>query len=110
MTAGAYALSMSEIQLQTAIIGLAKQLGYLVYHTHDSRKSPEGFPDLVLVHKLTGRLIIVELKDAKRKPTQAQLEWLGALHRTKVAPYVGLWRPEHWRSGAIEAVLKGAVT
>lgn len=40
---------ISERQLQATVIDLAKAYGWRYYHTYDSRRSPEGFPDLVLL-------------------------------------------------------------
>jgi VRR-NUC domain len=91
-------LPMSETDLQAAVVDLARQLGYLVYHTFDSRKSTKGFPDLVLVHKRSGNLLVAELKDATRKVTPEQDEWLRAFALRGAA---FLWRPEHWRDGTI---------
>jgi hypothetical protein len=51
---------MTEKQLQGAVVELAKRLGYLVYHTFDSRRSNPGWPDLVLCKP--PRLIFAELK------------------------------------------------
>ena len=39
----------TEDQWQSAVIEYARLMGWLVYHTHDSRHSEKGFPDLVLV-------------------------------------------------------------
>src|SRR5690606_18787452 len=82
----AQAAAMTEAQLQTAILGtpkrpgLAPLLGWLGYHTYRSTRSPEGFPDLCLVHPKAGRLVFAELKRQKRSnPTPAQVEWLEAL-------------------------------
>ena len=49
-----------------------------------------GFPDLVLCHKIKG-LIFAELKSAKGKPTDSQLDWMA-----RIGPYAEcyLWRPE----------------
>ena len=49
-----------------------------------------GFPDLVLGHKIKG-LIFAELKSAKGKPTELQLDWM-----SRIGPYAEcyLWRPE----------------
>ena len=40
---------LREKQVQSAILDVARLLGWRVYHTFDSRKSEAGFPDLVLV-------------------------------------------------------------
>ena len=93
---------MTETQLQRAIIQLAELFGWLVYHTHDSRHSQPGFPDLVLVRG--GRIIFVELKSAKGTVSKDQEEWLKRLSATKAEVWV--WRPADWLSGAIERVLK----
>lgn len=36
------ARTMTEAQFQSAIITLATRLGWMHYHTHDSRRSPAG--------------------------------------------------------------------
>jgi hypothetical protein len=61
----------ASIVNETAAIG-----GWRRYHTYLSKRSPAGFPDLVLVKP--PRLIFAELKtDAKTsKPTEQQEEWL----------------------------------
>lgn len=51
--------------------------GWMAYHTHDSRRSEPGFPDLVLVRG--GECLAVEVKAAGGRATAAQLEWLAAL-------------------------------
>ena len=93
---------MTERELQNAVLELAGYLGWLTYHTYDSRRSNAGFPDLALVRP--GRLIFAELKSAKGKVSDAQVRWI-ALLQTVAEAYV--WYPEHWISGRIEAVLKG---
>jgi VRR-NUC domain len=67
-------LQQSETQFQQAIVDLARALGWLVYHTHDSRHSAPGFPDLVLVRN--GSLIFAELKTERGRVSGAQEEWL----------------------------------
>lgn len=96
---------MTEGQLLEAIRGLAQVTGWLCYHTHDSRHSEPGFPDLVLLSAAQGRLIIAELKDATRKATPEQNKWLSAL--THIGIENTLWRPQHLRDRTIEHVLKG---
>ncbi|MFE6228925.1 VRR-NUC domain-containing protein [Cellulosimicrobium sp. NPDC057862] len=85
------AAGMKEDALQAQVIAVARDLGFLVYHTHDSRKSERGWPDLVLVHPTRGRLLYRELKQQKRYPTPEQRKWLAALAATGAD--VGVWRP-----------------
>jgi hypothetical protein len=84
----------SERDFQAAVIALAKRHGYSVYHTHDSRRSEAGFPDLVLLRGDVG--IVAELKrSAKERPTAAQETWLEAWRAVKRIE-VRLWTPELW--------------
>ena len=91
--------SMSEREFLKKIIALAEIRGWLYYHTHDSRKSPPGFPDLVLLRD--NALIFAELKTARGKVTREQKHWLDSLARARVR--VCLWRPSDW--GSIEKTL-----
>jgi len=68
---------MTEAQLQSAVIEQLKWQGWLCYHTHNSRRSEPGFPDLVAVKG--GRHIFVEFKTEKGKVKDAQIEWLSRL-------------------------------
>ena len=85
------AKSMSEATLQTNVEQIAREFGWLFYHTHDSRRSQAGFPDVVFLHPKTGRLIVRELKDMRRKPTAEQEKWLAAF--TVAGVDAGIWRP-----------------
>ena len=84
---------------------LAKLWGWIVYHTHDSRRSDPGFPDLVLVRG--GRIIFAELKREDGKLTTDQKEWIFQLEQVQEkvssAPAstgcnfrVYVWRPSDW--------------
>ncbi len=84
--------SISEKEFQAAVLVKAKRNGWLVYHTHDSRKSEAGFPDLVLVR---GSVIFAELKSETGKPTAGQLKWIDALHIAGAE--VCCWRPSDWK-------------
>jgi hypothetical protein len=95
-------IQMTERQLQAAVIQLAELLGWMTYHTHDSRRSNPGYPDLTLVKD--DRLLFVELKSATGRLTTEQTEWLRALG---YCASVATWRPEQWADGTIEAVLRG---
>lgn len=83
------AAAMSEDQLQDKVEGLCRELGWLAYHTHNSRRSQKGFPDLVMVRG--SRVVWRELKTMTGKPTPEQRVWLAALAATGAD--VGLWRP-----------------
>lgn len=83
--------TMTEAQLQTGVIRLAKALGWEVYHTHDSRGSQKGFPDLVLWHVEQGRILYRELKTTKGKLTAEQRTVLLALRAA--GGDVDVWRP-----------------
>lgn len=66
------------------VLQLADRLGHgLRYHTHDSRRSAPGFPDLALCRERDGRLIFLELKAGRKKPTDAQLRWVVGLNRVE---------------------------
>lgn len=95
------AAGMSEDQLQRGVERLARSLGWLAYHTHDSRRSSPGFPDLVLVRG--DRVLFRELKTEKGRATPAQKTWLAAL--TAAGMDAGLWRPVQWFDRTIEREL-----
>ncbi len=94
---------MSEAELQTNVREIARLGGWLVYHTNDSRRSDKGFPDLVMVHPLSGRIVYVELKSEKGRIRPEQRQWIDALSRSGRDVYV--WRPEHWHDGTVARVL-----
>lgn len=77
-----------------------EQTGWLCYHTHDSRRSAPGFPDLVLVRPPV--VLFAELKSERGRPKPEQAAWLEALRASRSVE-VGLWRPGDWR--AIETML-----
>lgn len=84
---------ISEAQYQQSIVEYAKLCGWLVYHTHDSRRSQPGFPDLTLCRP--PRLILAEIKSTTGTLTPAQSDWLAALMScNSVESY--LWRPADW--------------
>lgn len=89
-----------------SVIELARACRWLAYHTHDSRRSAQGFPDLVMVRG--DRLIFAELKSERGKLSPAQVAWLDALGEVEVADPSGVtvyeWRPRDWP--AIEVVLR----
>jgi hypothetical protein len=54
---------ISEADLQGSVIVAARELGWLVYHTRNSRQSEPGFVDLVMVK--SPRIIFAEIKTEK---------------------------------------------
>lgn len=89
-----------ERDFQRRVIALAKLQGWKVYHTHDSRRSEPGFPDLVLARG--ERVLFAELKNIGGKATPEQLKWLCALHEARTSAF--LWWPSDW--GIVERELR----
>lgn len=98
-------LSWSEKEFQAQVVETAKTLGWLVYHTHDSRRSEPGFPDLVMVHERKGIVLYRELKTQTGTTSSDQKKWLGVL--SAVGSDAGVWRPEDWVSRRIQSELSG---
>lgn len=99
---------MSEREFQGIVIELAQLHGYeLRYHTHDSRRSAPGFPDLVLVSTRRARVLFRELKTDKGRTSKDQLKWLAGL--TAGGADTGVWRPADLVSGRIVAELSAKV-
>lgn len=83
---------IKEKEFMQQIIDLAHLQGWLVYHTWDSRRSAEGFPDLVMVRGQN--LIYAEVKREKNTLTDCQCQWIESLLIANQAAYV--WRPSDW--------------
>ena len=98
-------LNVSEKAFMQMVIDAARLLGWRVYHTFDSRRSPEGFPDLVLVRD--GRLVFAELKTERGKLSPSQQAWLAELEEVRYQRGIEVytWRPRDWEQ--IERVLRG---
>lgn len=84
---------MPEEHFLALVRALAKQHGWLLYHTHRSDRSEPGFPDLVCTDG--ARLIFIELKSVTGKLTQRQAIWLDLLRHTGQCE-VYEWRPADW--------------
>jgi hypothetical protein len=105
------AAAMTEAELQLKVTsgtgrepGLCAQLGLKWFHVHDSRRSPSGWPDLVIArHHVHGHpwgaVVFRELKAQAGKVTPAQEAWLEAL--TWAGLDAGVWRPSDLLSGRI---------
>lgn len=81
----------TEREFQAQIVELAELHGFAWYHTHDSRRSPAGFPDLILVKP--PRFIAAELKTSSGRTRPEQKAWLELLARCPGIE-VYLWRPD----------------
>lgn len=90
------AAAMSEAELERQVRHIARDLGVLLYHTFDSRKSAPGFPDLVLVGK---RVAYRELKKENGRVTAGQETWLAAL--VAAGQDACVWRPSDLLAGRI---------
>ena len=69
--------TVSEADLLTEVVRLARIFSWRAYHTHSSLKSAAGFPDLVLVRAGPGtdpgRVLFAELKREGGRLTRRQL-------------------------------------
>lgn len=83
---------MTEAQFQSQVLALARAMGLVVYHTHDSRRSQPGFPDLVIVG--SGGVLYRELKTDKGRVSPDQTYWMQAL--LAAGQDARVWRPSQW--------------
>ena len=83
---------MTETDLQTLIVDVAEQCGWLVFHDNDSRRNNAGFPDLVLVKP--PRVVFMALKSDKGTLRPAQQVWMGHLLECDTIASAVV-RPEH---------------
>lgn len=107
MKASDLALRLTETGFQQKITDRAEALGWMVYHTYDSRRSNAGFPDLVLARD--GVVVFIEVKSAKGRISEDQARWAKALGEGYCEGVAGeycyfLWRPSDW--SFIEALLE----
>ena len=85
-------LSWLERDFQASVVSLAKLHGLLAYHTHDSRRSEPGFPDLVIVGP--NGVLYRELKTMTGRVHPNQQKWIRAL--ADAGADVAVWRPDQW--------------
>lgn len=102
----AFTSGMREKDLQECVRKVCLYLQIPYYHTYSSRRSPEGFVDVVAITP-DNTLLLYELKTAIGTLTPAQRDWQTALARVQRVES-GVWRPADWISGRIEAALRGA--
>ncbi|MCR4339127.1 MAG: VRR-NUC domain-containing protein [Gemmatimonadaceae bacterium] len=106
---------MTERELQTAVIDLARLLGWKVAHfrpalTARGWRTPveadgAGYPDLTLAHPKQRRLLMVELKAKGGKLSVAQCDWLDTLTDTECCE-VYCWHVDDWTNGTVERLLR----
>ncbi len=103
---------MTERELQAAIVEAARLFGWLVHHCRPARtasgwatpiEGDAGFPDLVLVRP-GRRPMFVELKAQAGRVSREQARWLHVLALAEADAHV--WRPEDWRDGVVEELLR----
>ena len=85
---------MTEKAFQALVTDWARLRKWKYYHTHDSRRSPAGFPDLVLARSIDSRIVYAELKSEKGVLSTDQEEWVDLLKICGQEIYV--WRPSDW--------------
>jgi hypothetical protein len=101
---------MHESEWQLRITDYCDQLHLKWHHETDSRRTREGWPDLVIAGP--GGIAIVELKtDEKRsKVSPGQKAWLDVLYDAPTTGVlVDVWRPRHWTSKVMPELRRLAV-
>ena len=91
--------TFTEKQWQAQVVAEARRFGFQVLWTHDSRHSPAGMPDLVLIHPQRRIVAFRELKTDRGKLGPEQRAVIDAL--AEAGADVAVWRPaqatEIWR-------------
>jgi hypothetical protein len=83
---------VTEAELLASVLQLCDWLGLLAYHTHDSRRSQPGFPDLVIAG--VSGVLFRELKSVHGVVSGGQRRWLRRLAQGGADS--GVWRPLDW--------------
>jgi len=95
------AAAWSENEVLAYVRAACKELGLLCYHTHDSRRSEPGFPDLVIVGQW---VLFAELKSHRGRLTAEQRRWGSKLTAAQVAWTI--WRPADCLDGTVVRMLR----
>lgn len=93
----------SEAAFQQQVVNLAGYYGWRCYHTHDSRRSQAGFPDLVLVRG--PELIFAELKTDKGRVRAEQQLWIRDLEQVSTAIALDLEQLDHDSQACVDVYL-----
>lgn len=80
--------TISEMDFMRAVTDLAEANGWKWHHQTISKRSKEGWPDLVL---LRHRCVVAELKVGSNTADAAQLSWLEAFQAAGIDAH--LWYP-----------------
>lgn len=116
---------MDEAELLGAVVEMARLFKWQVHHDRPARTQQgwrtaiighAGFPDLVLARQ--GRILFFEVKTMRGVLEAPQGRWAVALGGSGVeerdwervldgSGSYAVLRPAHWRSGMVEAVLRG---
>jgi hypothetical protein len=83
---------VSEAAFMAQVRRLASLRRWLCFRPYDSRRSPSGFPDLVLVRGPV--LLYRELKTDRGRLTPGQRQWLRAL--ILAGADAAIWTPKNW--------------
>jgi hypothetical protein len=104
MNVSAVFYRQTERAFQAEVVKYAALMRWRVYHTHDSRHSPAGFPDLVLCRARhpRPRVVFVELKAERTPVTDDQRAWIEDLRDCGMEAYI--FRPSQWEE--IEELLR----
>jgi hypothetical protein len=92
---------MTEDELLLEITRWCQALHLPMYHTHDSRRSPAGFPDLVIIGS---SVLWRELKTEGGSVRREQEMWGASL--LAAGQDWGIWRPSMLESGRIVTELQ----
>jgi hypothetical protein len=93
--------NMTEAEFKNVVISIAKRYGWLIHHDLPAQNSrgkwathiqgDAGFPDLLMVHPVSGKILAVELKAEKGKLSPLQKRWLMAFDVS--ATFNSVWKP-----------------
>lgn len=87
-------LEIKERDFQLQVREYAGLCGWVfTYHTHDSRRSDAGFPDLIMIRGQ--RLVAAELKRERGRPTDDQRAWIDAFNNVPGCEGY-IWFPSSW--------------
>jgi hypothetical protein len=95
---GAEASGVSEAAFQQQIKKTCEWMNLAVYHTHDSRRSQPGFPDLVIAG--ANGVLYRELKTETGRVTPMQQYWLDLL--VEGGADAAVWRPHQMNDILVE--------